>query len=695
MSCRQTIRAQASQRLGALIILMALALSTSSGAFGQNQAGQQQPAQQQGGGGTGLDTQIDGPVDIADMPLQDVLRILQAESNLQFVPGENVNKNVSFTMQNPSIREILDTVLPANGLDWTVDSNGVVRIDTPEKIAELETPESQLVRRTFTPRFKDVTELQDALTGLKSPQGQIIIDPDSQKIIVEDVPEAVEAMEELIFQLDVETRTEVFPIKYGNAQEIADQLQGVVNTLEGEMFVDLRNNLIIIKDTVDRLAQARAIIEQLDRKLEIRVIPLNFSLPEDVLPLAEFMLSDQGFIDFDPRTSRVIIQDIPSIVDQIVEMIKQIDIPPQQVWIEAEIVQINNDNSFSFGTSAAFGDDIGGEDGNSPSSPVIGNTTDNQFFSFNPFLTTSGDGITLMDVNQGNFRFQIDALVEKNLAEVIASPRLMVEDGGFGTFTLGSQEPFAVRQQQTAFSTGGDFFTQQFREVGTTVSLEVYSNESGYINMFINVEDTRARRVQLANLGDGLAVDGSFIDTMVTVKSNRTVVLGGIINRETSSNRSGVPILSSIPVLGNLFSNQNKSSNKEKLLVFITPRLVNIDDPYDFTQVDNYQQIQDLRSSGATGFIETQVNEEALDWSAERENEMQAIEEAMEGMQQPRANTNGASSAPGSMNGALNGAPNPNANGGSGQSAVPSSLEGTSFQDQIEEGVIRVLPEDQ
>ena len=583
------------------------------------------PAQQ---GGTGLDYQIQGPVQFVNQDLDFLLAMLQGESGVQIVKGDGIKKNVTFNLMNPTVRQVLDTVLPPLQLAYTVNDSGVVYVDTTEKIKQATQPLVELVNRTFSPRFVDVTQLQEAIGNLRSSNGQIIVDPDSQKIIVTDTPEVVEAIEQMIQQLDVQTEMRVFPIRYGNAQEIADQLQGVINTIEGELFVDIRNNLIIIKDTRDRLDAAQAIIEQLDVAVDIRVIPLAFALPDDVLPIIETLLSENGYVDFDPRTSRLIIQDIPSILDQITELIDLLDIATQQVYVEADIVQISNDKSFSFGTRADFGEDIG--QGGDPSSPGVGSTTESVFSSFNPFLSTSSGGLTLLDVNQGTYRFQIDMMVSREKAEVIASPRLLIQDGGIGSFNLGSQEPFATQQQNTYFGGGNNFYTQQFRNVGTTINLEVYASEAGYVEMYINIEDTRARRVELANLGDSLAVDGSFIDTSVTVKSGRTVVLGGIINRSSSESRSGVPVLSSLPIIGGLFSNRSKDSEKQKLLVFITPRLVNIDDPYDFAQVDNIQQLKNLRNSGATGFLETDVDDTYLDWSNEEENEQQAILDALQ-----------------------------------------------------------------
>ncbi|MFB3788183.1 MAG: secretin N-terminal domain-containing protein [bacterium] len=638
-------------------------------------AGQAAQSAQPAGGG--LDKRIDGPVIARNQDLSTLISLLQAESGLQFALDEGSNKKVTFNLQNPTVREVLETVLPANGLDYIVLDSGAIRIGSQQVIGGMKVEDVELITRTFTPVYLDVTQLQDTLEGMRSPNGQVIIDPDSQKIIVRDIPAAVEAMDQLIQQLDVQTETRVFNLRYANAQEVADQLAGVINTQEGELFVDARNNRLIITDTPERLDQAQAIIEALDVELKFEVIPLAFALPEDVMPLIEGLLTENGYVDFDPRTNRIFLQDIPSVVDQVLRLVRELDIPTQQIWIEADIVQINTNKSLTLGTSAAFGKDIGA--GGNPNAPdQIGSATQG-FFSFNPFLTTGSNGLTLMDVSQGNYRFQIDAMVEKRMAEVIASPRLLVQDGEVGSFNLGSEEPYAVRQQgYYGYSSGGggDYFTQRSRQVGTLLDLEVYASEAGYVEMYISMEDTRARRVQLANLGDGLAVDGSFITTAVTVKSGRTVVLGGIINRSQSRSHSGVPFISSIPVLGNLFKKKTTSDDKQKLLVFITPRIVNIDDPFDFAQVDNTQRLRDLQNRGVTKFEETKINDKLLDWDNEKKYEEKAIDEALR--------DEGASSKTNSSNGA------------SAKAVKPSSRNNKkpSQKQQMENGVIRYKSED-
>ncbi len=580
----------------------------------------------------GLDARINGPVEARGVDLSTIIATLQQASNLQIILGQGINQKVTFSLQNPTVREVLDSVLPANGLGYVELENGVIRIDKQEVIAQLQQPELELMQHVFTPNFIDIAQVMEALEQLKSPEGNVVADPDSRQIIVTDVPEVIQNMDQLLQQLDVRTETRLFQIKYASAQEIADQLLGIINTVEGELVIDARNNLILITDTPDRLAQAAAIIEQLDVEIEFVAIPLAFALPEDVLPFIEGFLTEMGFVDIDPRTSRILIQDIPSVIEQVRKVVKMLDIPTRQVWVEADIVRLNMDKTLTLGTSADFGKDIGA--GGSPSNPDISGSTDtvSNFFSFNPFLSTSGSGFSLLDVSQGNYRFQIDAMVERSEAEIIASPRLLIQDGEYGEFNLGSEEPYATQNYYGGYYGGGsnyNTYTQQARRVGTLLSVEVYASEAGYIEMIINIEDTSARRVELSNLGEGLAVDGSFIDTAVTVKSGRTVVLGGIINRKKSKSRSGVPILGSLPVVGGLFSKRSTEDEKQKLLIFITPRLVNIDDPYDFAQIDNIQRFKDMQETGVTKFLESDIQEEYIDWSNEAANEQEAIEKAI------------------------------------------------------------------
>ena len=130
-----------------------------------------------------LDKKIDGPIVARNQDLNTLITLLQTESGIQFILGENINKKVTFTLDSPTIRTILDTVLPANGMNYVVNNN-VVLVDTKEKIRRYKfTDEKSLVtseksyaeeERTSPsisgpPGVDSNVSIQETVTNYKSP----------------------------------------------------------------------------------------------------------------------------------------------------------------------------------------------------------------------------------------------------------------------------------------------------------------------------------------------------------------------------------------------------------------------------------------------------------------------------------------------------------------------------------------------
>ncbi|MFH1741586.1 MAG: secretin N-terminal domain-containing protein [bacterium] len=590
------------------------------------------PGQGGGGGGTGLNRRIPGPMVAQQTDLNQILTLLGAESGLRFSVDQGISPKVTFSLTDPTVKEVLDTVLPGQGLDYLIDENGAIRIGQAAIIQVAKQGPEQLVSQTFVPFYVSIEVLKEPLSAAKTDMGQLIFEPDSNRVYAVDTPEAIAEMEKILAELDSETETRVFQIEHGDVASIAEQLQGVINTEEGELVIDDRNSILIITDTIERLDRAEAIIEQLDKDLEIRVFPLKFTDEYNidvVIGLLEPLLSEAGTIDYDLRTMRIIVQDTPSRLDKMAKLIEQLDIPTLQVYMEVDIVQVNDMHELSLGTEMAIGRDSAG-------AAIEGSTA--ALFSLDPFASIGASGITFTDISDGRYKLEIEAMVRKNKAQVIASPRLLVSDDQPAYFNLGAEEPYMTRQRGyggyggggyggTGYTTGynsGDYYTQRSRPVGTILDIIPHISEAGYIDMEISVEDSSADRVDLGGQ-QGLRVHQTLIETRVTVKDRRTVVLGGVINRKLTDNKSGVPFLRKVPVLGAVFGKTETADSKTKLLIFITPIIVNIDDPYDFAFVENTERIKKLREGGAFDFLESDVDQSLLDWSDELPNEQKEV----------------------------------------------------------------------
>ena len=289
--------------------------------------------------GPALDTRVQGDLIAQQTELSAILLILQDASGLSFVPDAGVNPKVTFTLRSPTVREVLDVVLPGNGLDYLDLGGGRIRLGQAAAIAAAKTEEPDLITRTLRPENVDVSEVQQAIESARTENGRIIMDLRNNQIIVTDTPEAVAEMNDILFQLDQEVETRVFDVDYGDIEQIADELQKNLQLEDTNITADERSGRLIITAPVDILNRAEALIEQLDYETEIRIFPLKFAdyeLIDTILDLIEPMLSENGRAELDERTLRLIVEDTQARLNRIAKLIQQLDTPTLQVYLRLD-----------------------------------------------------------------------------------------------------------------------------------------------------------------------------------------------------------------------------------------------------------------------------------------------------------------------------------------------------------------------
>lgn len=251
--------------------------------------------------------------------------------------------------------------------------------------------------------------------------------------------------------------------------------------------------------------------------------------------------------------------------------LKRLDIPPNQVLIEASIIEVTLDDTLQYGLQWFFRDGrrngLYGSGGlfNSASAEA-GRLTgaSNQGFTYT--LRAGGLG--------GDIRVVLNALASKSLLKVISSPSLMVQDNFTASIAAGTQQP--VNAGSTVSGSGNLVTTNiQYKDTGVNLSVTPSVNAGNMVNMLIHQAVT-----DLGTLDDATQ-QYSFlqrqISTKVAVRSGETLVLGGLIRDNSSSGKSGVPLLQDIPVVGKLFGSTTKVAARTELLLTITPRVVRSD----------------------------------------------------------------------------------------------------------------------
>lgn len=243
--------------------------------------------------------------------------------------------------------------------------------------------------------------------------------------------------------------------------------------------------------------------------------------------------------------------------DAIEKIIRQMDVTPDQVLIEATIVEVTLNDTLKYGVEWAF---------------AGGNQTFAQGATGTPATSFPGFGFTY---TVPNVSVALSTLGTLSKISVLSSPKLLTLDNSPATLQVGDQIPIVT---QTAVSTDASnapiVSTVVQRDTGVILAVTPRIGNSGMVFLTVSQEVSDAVPNTTSTLSDSPTVQQRKIQTVVAIQDGATVALGGLMRRSQSSGDSGVPYLKDIPVLGGLFGAQNDTRERTELLVFLTPRVV-------------------------------------------------------------------------------------------------------------------------
>jgi type IV pilus assembly protein PilQ len=302
------------------------------------------------------------------------------------------------------------------------------------------------------------------------------------------------------------------------------------------------------------------------------------------------MLSSRGSVIAEPRTNQLFVTDIPSKLEQVQQLIARLDIAVRQVLIEARIVEASDTFGKSLGVKlggadlrAEKGGDGGYQVGSGGDRIAFGSNYGNVTASSGAggIVDTSSSFVNLPAIGQGGYnpaafafsifnaganRFlnlEISALEADGKGKVVSSPRVVTADQVKALIEQGTELPY-----QIASSSGATAIA--FRKAN--LKLEVTPQITPEGNIILDLDITKDTVGQ--STAAGFAINTKHVKTQVLVENGGTVVIGGIFEETLSDNETKVPFFGDLPVLGNLFKSKGRVSNKQEMLVFITPKMI-------------------------------------------------------------------------------------------------------------------------
>lgn len=270
------------------------------------------------------------------------------------------------------------------------------------------------------------------------------------------------------------------------------------------------------------------------------------------------LLSARGSVTSDKRTNTLILNDTSQNIDKIRRMIDLLDVAVKQVMVEARIVTAQTDFSRELGirwSAQKLGN-----------SPVWGGDFQPSF-DLGVDLATGTAGtfnFGLLKISDYMLNLELTALQADGHGEVLSAPKVLTGDKQKAYILRGTEIPY-----QTYSATEG--LKTEFRAANLKLEVTPSITPDGKVQMALLVEKDSIGAIT----NDGIAIDTSELQTNVLVDDGETVVLGGIFDDVKRNDYEKVPFLADLPVVGNLFKNNVKTTMQTELLIFVTPRIVN------------------------------------------------------------------------------------------------------------------------
>ena len=280
----------------------------------------------------------------------------------------------------------------------------------------------------------------------------------------------------------------------------------------------------------------------------------------------------------DVDTNSLIIRTEPKNYPAILEIIKKLDLLPQQVVIEVLILDLTLDDETRTGIEWALKGTVG-DDGISGGDKIVGGGGTGTIAPAGPLGAEIGNTATSLFSPGASFFVQqtdkfiglLQAFATDSKVNIIANPILITSDNKEANISIADDIP--IQSSTITTPTAGQPLTQstiEFRSVGIKLGIVPKINSDNFVNLKIDQE--------ISNLGPTIQNTPSFttrtLKTEVVLKDNQVLVMGGLIRTTTTDTVEGIPFLMDIPWLGRLFSTTTNAVNKTELMLFITPHII-------------------------------------------------------------------------------------------------------------------------
>lgn len=447
---------------------------------------------------------------------------------------------------------------------------------------------------------------------------RIIADKRTNRIILKGDPTSRKRLRHMVEMLDVPSADrlgglKVFKLKYANAKNLSEILQGLVT---GQAVNSSTNNNNGTSNTsmssLTNSSSSGSSISNTSSGSSTTGSSINLnsnSSNNNQNNISSFNANGVSIIA-DSTQNALIVKAEPQLMREIDTAIQQLDLRRQQVLIEAAIIEIEGSDTDQLGVQWAMGDlstgvglinfsNVGSSLANLAAGYLTGGAAGIGAAMAGNSNQGAGTSLILGDYKEGAngsrklYGAMIQALKQKTKSNLLSTPSIVTMDNEEAYIVVGENVPFVTGSVSTTGGTANPYTSIERKDVGITLKVTPQIGEGGSVRLAVEqeVSDVKNNRGQAADL----VTSKRAIKTTVLADHGQTVVLGGLISDDTTVGRQSVPFLGAIPGLGRLFRSDNNNNQKRNLLIFIHPTIV--DDNNDMRRLtqQRYDQVYGLQ----------------------------------------------------------------------------------------------------
>lgn len=347
---------------------------------------------------------------------------------------------------------------------------------------------------------------------------------------------------------------------------------------------------------------------------ETRVFKLHYVRAADALAVVAAMLTEVGKAVASPLPDKgvassategggdaltqndfLVVHDRPRALDRIAKVLRELDIRPRQVLLEATILgaSLEDENALGVDFTVLGGVDLElmGSTSTAVTNLNVGELPQNRFEKFNSNVTTDFTGAVpnggmTIGVIKDNVGVFVRALESVTDTIVLANPKVLALNKQKGQVIVGRRDGYLT----TTVTETQAIQTVEFLETGTQLIFRPFIGDDGYVRMELHPEDS------VGNVVNGLPSEQTTeVTTNVMVKDGHTILIGGLFREVTSDSRNQVPGLGSIPVVGTIFRARNDRTVRQEVIILLTVHIVKDDELYAQAGEEVRQDLERMR----------------------------------------------------------------------------------------------------